>query len=191
MHPAWDHVIQISPLATRVPRTPTPCAQPASAEKLSTPDPKDHSTYNAADNVMPHPGLRATASSPEAGGKDKSYWLMQPIYSKEYVESVEPHHQVPKAFFEKAGYYGVQAMRSLFDVATGYGHQMTEERWLRRILFLETVAGTRHGVMGWDNDAAHAWPAHPEAREHSRAAPLQAFQASSQACCATCAPCAP
>ncbi|KAL6778807.1 AOX1 [Auxenochlorella protothecoides x Auxenochlorella symbiontica] len=123
-------------------------AQPASAEKLSTPDPKDHSTYNAADNVMPHPGLRATASSPEAGGKDKSYWLMQPIYSKEYVESVEPHHQVPEAFFEKAGYYGVQAMRSLFDVATGYGHQMTEERWLRRILFLETVAGVPGFVAG-------------------------------------------
>lgn len=135
----------IESLIARVHRTAAPCSQQESAEKLNTPGPKDHSTYDAADNVMAHPGLRAAASGPDTGGKDRSYWLMQPVYSKEYVESVVPHHQVPKAFFEKAGYYGVQAMRTLFDVATGYGHQMTEERWLRRILFLETVAGGRLG----------------------------------------------
>jgi hypothetical protein len=37
----------------------------------------------------------------------------------------------------------VQAMRSGFDLATGYKHGkvMDEGHWLRRIIFLETVAG--------------------------------------------------
>ena len=44
---------------------------------------------------------------------------------------------------EKVGFYVVQLMRSTFDLFTGYKptKQMSEERWLQRILFLETVAG--------------------------------------------------
>ena len=44
---------------------------------------------------------------------------------------------------EKVGFYAVQLMRSTFDLFTGYkpSKQMSEERWLQRILFLETVAG--------------------------------------------------
>ncbi len=29
----------------------------------------------------------------------------------------------------------------MFDAVTGYGPNMDEKKWLRRILFLETVAG--------------------------------------------------
>ena len=45
--------------------------------------------------------------------------------------------------YEKMGYYSVQLMRRTFDLLTGYrpDRSMSEEKWLQRILFLETVAG--------------------------------------------------
>ena len=45
--------------------------------------------------------------------------------------------------YEKVGYYSVQLMRRSFDLLTGYrpDRSMSEEKWLQRILFLETVAG--------------------------------------------------
>ena len=51
---------------------------------------------------------------------------------------------------EKVGFYMVQLMRSSFDLFTGYkpSKQMSEERWLQRILFLETVAGERCSSYG-------------------------------------------
>lgn len=39
------------------------------------------------------------------------------------------------------GFSAVQAVRQVFDKVTGYGPNMTEAQWLRRMLFLETVAG--------------------------------------------------
>ena len=39
------------------------------------------------------------------------------------------------------GYAAIQTVRRAFDLATGYGPNMTEAQWLRRIIFLETVAG--------------------------------------------------
>ena len=139
---------------------------------------------------------------------------LQPVYSKEYVESIVPRHKPPKTVsyavvplaplacfpacslgcvawpsglscclccftagcspaasrcmagvellassmthsstalvrhnvlqgYEKVGYYSVQLMRRSFDLLTGYrpDRSMSEEKWLQRILFLETVAG--------------------------------------------------
>lgn len=42
---------------------------------------------------------------------------------------------------EKTGLWAVTAMRWSFDKLTGYPHNMTEKKWLQRIVFLETVAG--------------------------------------------------
>lgn len=52
------------------------------------------------------------------------------------------HHHVLQGY-EKMGYYSVQLMRRSFDLLTGYrpNRSMSEEKWLQRILFLETVAG--------------------------------------------------
>ena len=44
-------------------------------------------------------------------------------------------------FSEKTGLWAVTAMRWSFDKLTGYPHNMTEKKWLQRIVFLETVAG--------------------------------------------------
>ncbi|PSC67633.1 alternative oxidase [Micractinium conductrix] len=49
---------------------------------------------------------------------------------------------------EKAGYYAVQGLRSVFDYFTGYGAQMNERQWLARFLYLESVAGVPGMVAG-------------------------------------------
>ena len=99
-----------------------------------------------------------------------TYWLHQPVYETSYVESIAPKHKIPKLvrslgspavqlpasgpagsgtlsacwvlqWHEKTAYWAVTAMRKSFDLITGYGPNMTERKWLVRILFLETVAG--------------------------------------------------
>lgn len=51
-------------------------------------------------------------------------------------------------FHEKTAFWAVTAMRSSFDLVTGYGPgRMNECKWLRRIVFLETVAGVP-GMVG-------------------------------------------
>jgi hypothetical protein len=48
---------------------------------------------------------------------------------------------------DKAAYYSIQTVRWCFDKVTGYGPNMTTEKWLTRVVFLETVAGVP-GMVG-------------------------------------------
>ncbi len=48
---------------------------------------------------------------------------------------------VSAQFREKLALTSINITRSAFDIATGYGPNMDEKKWLRRIIFLETVAG--------------------------------------------------
>lgn len=58
----------------------------------------------------------------------------------------EAHHVLQ--FHEKTALWAVTAMRSSFDLITGYGPgRMNEGKWLQRIVFLETVAGVP-GMVG-------------------------------------------
>lgn len=72
---------------------------------------------------------------------------LQPVYNKDYVVSVKPKHLEPERMDQKVGFYAVQAVRTLFDKATGYGPNMTEDKWLHRMIFLETVAGERGATL--------------------------------------------
>lgn len=81
----------------------------------------------------------ATAASKSGVADD--YMLFHPVYTKEYVNSIQPIHVPPKKIHEYTGYYAVQTLRYFFDLATGYGSEMTETKWVRRFVFLETVAG--------------------------------------------------
>ena len=58
-------------------------------------------------------------------------------------ESVRPTHLKPESFRQKLAYAGIQLVRRTFDFVTGYNPHgpNPESRWLRRMLFLETVAG--------------------------------------------------
>jgi len=75
------------------------------------------------------------------------YWLMQPVYKREYVESVKPKHLEPKTIRQKLALAAITTVRWTFDKVTGYGPEMNEQKWLRRIVFLETVAGVP-GMVG-------------------------------------------
>eukprot|EP00873_Tetraselmis_striata_P012846 jgi/Tetstr1/433110/TSEL_022442.t1 len=96
------------------------------------------------DTPAAHPG------SPSKGPTDeKSYLLMHPVYTKEYVESVAPRHKPPKKIHEYVAYGAIQTVRSAFDLATGYGpDKMTADKWMTRTIFLETVAGVPGMVAG-------------------------------------------
>ncbi|CAG9463180.1 unnamed protein product [Pedinophyceae sp. YPF-701] len=99
--------------------------------------------------VMPHPSSSSTSAALMRGedGDAPYNWFFQPVYSREYVESVTPSHRPPKTLHEKAALLMVTASRTVFDKVTGYGPNMTEEKWLRRMIFLETVAGVP-GMIG-------------------------------------------
>lgn len=63
-------------------------------------------------------------------------------------------HQQPRAhrgllqFLDYLSYYSIQTVRTSFDLITGYHpDRMNREKWLTRIVFLETVAGVP-GMMG-------------------------------------------
>lgn len=68
---------------------------------------------------------------------DGDHW-----YSKVEVESVQQTHLEPRTGWDKAAYSGVRLIRLFFDVGSGYAFgPVTEKKLLRRIVFLETVAG--------------------------------------------------
>lgn len=90
--------------------------------------------------VAPHKGLQPTTA--------EAYFLMQPVYSQEYVESVKPKHLPAEKVYQRIAYGAIQTVRWTFDKVTGYGPQMTEAKWLQRIIFLETVAGVPGMVAG-------------------------------------------
>jgi len=48
---------------------------------------------------------------------------------------------------DKVAYLSIQTVRQIFDKVTGYGPDMDMKKWLRRIIFLETVAGVP-GMVG-------------------------------------------
>lgn len=51
-------------------------------------------------------------------------------------------------FLDRLAYYSIQTVRASFDLITGYHpDRMNREKWLTRIIFLETVAGVP-GMMG-------------------------------------------
>lgn len=48
---------------------------------------------------------------------------------------------------DKAAYYAIQATRGVFDLVTRYSTKMSEDQWLTRVVYLETVAGVP-GMVG-------------------------------------------
>lgn len=100
----------------------------------------DNQGQERQDVPQPHPSARG-------GKQDASYLLMHPVYSKDYTESVKPTHLPTEKLYQRVAFFAIQTVRKLFDITTGYGPDMTEAKWLRRIIFLETVAGVP-GMVG-------------------------------------------
>lgn len=70
------------------------------------------------------------------------YRMPHPIWSEQEVNTVEVTHQEAKTKVDKIAYGCVQFLRIAFDIVSLYKvGKMTENKWLNRIIMLETVAG--------------------------------------------------
>jgi len=82
-----------------------------------------------------------------------SEWSMpHAIWSRESLESVRISHEPPELLADHAALGAVRLLRGAFDLLSGYtwgrrAGSLDEAKWLRRIIFLETVAGVP-GMVG-------------------------------------------
>lgn len=78
--------------------------------------------------------------------------FQHPSFKTKQLEEIEYDHRIPSTTGDKIANGSVQLFRSMFDFATGYQHPnatsvgifkkpMTENKWLTRCIFLESVAG--------------------------------------------------
>lgn len=70
------------------------------------------------------------------------------IYSKRDISHYTSRHRIPTSFSDKFAYFLINSIRKTYNALTGYNvDKMTENKWLIRCLFLETVAGVP-GMVG-------------------------------------------
>ncbi|KAJ5539061.1 hypothetical protein N7513_007393, partial [Penicillium frequentans] len=78
-------------------------------------------------------------------------------YTEELITAIEPTHRKPDTWQDRVALQKVRLLRWGMDFATGYQSSgptaiskdnMTEEKWLRRFIFLESVAGVPGMVAG-------------------------------------------
>ena len=88
------------------------------------------------------------------------------IYSEKELHAVRITHKNFESWHDRVAYAAVRTLRFFFDTFTGYVHAspksesdenkqsrrprkaMTEEKWLRRLIFLESIAGVPGMVAG-------------------------------------------
>jgi hypothetical protein len=71
------------------------------------------------------------------------------IYNPKALHEVKETERHPKNFMDKTAKKAIKGIRWFFDKITGYDvNNMTEEKWINRCIFLETVAGVPGMVAG-------------------------------------------
>ena len=85
----------------------------------------------------------------------RDYMMHHETYSAKELNDVKVTHKKFESWHDRVAYAAVRTLRFFFDTFTGYVHRsqqpskdMTEEQWLRRFIFLETVAGVPGMVAG-------------------------------------------
>lgn len=80
---------------------------------------------------------------------DAADWrLPHPVWTAEEMDAVKNEHLSPKGFLDWSAYCSVMGIRRLYDLVTGYALvRQNENAYLRRVIFLETVAGVP-GMVG-------------------------------------------
>lgn len=89
---------------------------------------------------------------PKEATADSEWQMPHTVWSPETLEGVKIVHEQPWTMTDRAAYAAVRMLRGGFDLFSGYtwGKQMgtlDEAKWLRRVIFLETVAGVP-GMVG-------------------------------------------
>jgi len=79
----------------------------------------------------------------------ESYKFPHPIWDLESAEKVEITHKKPETYRDKLAFYMMKTLRVTFDKISGYKPgKMNESNYLRRCLFLETIAGVPGFIGG-------------------------------------------
>ena len=100
--------------------------------------------------------------------QDDDKFLTTPMYphikySEAGIHRVNVTHRPPVTLGDKISYYGTMTARKCFDFVTGYAcpppdkphmydgtrWEMTEGKWMTRVIFLESVAGVPGSVAGF------------------------------------------
>ena len=78
-----------------------------------------------------------------------SYRFPHPIWNLKDAENVEITHYQPKTLGDTLAYYAMRILRTSFDKFSGYKPgQMNESTYIRRCIFLETIAGVPGFIGG-------------------------------------------
>lgn len=81
--------------------------------------------------------------------------MQHEIYSEKDLKEVKITHKQFQTWHDRVAYAAVRTLRFFFDTCTGYIHSdghgqssMNETQWLRRFIFLESIAGVPGMVAG-------------------------------------------
>jgi hypothetical protein len=75
--------------------------------------------------------------------------MAHPMYDTKNIEKVDITHKKARSLGDLWAYFLTRCLRFFFDRCTFYSTtRMTEKRWFRRIIFLETIAGVPGFVAG-------------------------------------------
>lgn len=89
-------------------------------------------------NMSSPQGAQQELTEPPMG----TYTLPHPIWSEEQLYDVKITHKPPQGIVDKMAFSTVKLLRGGFDVFSGFIFgERNEKKWLKRIIFLETVAG--------------------------------------------------
>ncbi|GMF37135.1 unnamed protein product [Phytophthora fragariaefolia] len=95
--------------------------------------------------------IRATAITSTNDGPVWKNPIPHPVYNLEVIDETPQTHHQPKKIHEYVALLGVKTLRFGFDLLSGYrepGGAMTTQDWLKRCLFLETVASVPGMMAG-------------------------------------------
>ena len=111
-------------------------------EKMTNPDELKH--FRASRKPPPRPKKFTDPAMADQSGEPVigTDALPHPIWSEEEVHGIQITHKKPQGIIDSAAYYSVKALRSGFDLVSGYNRKPRDETlWLIRVCYLETVAG--------------------------------------------------
>lgn len=143
------------------------CTKPANAEP-SDQELLDHNAQRAHDHQQEiqnsplsdmshvrHPNDHDQFYVDTSRPKYEDYTLPHPIWTQEQLDSIVVTHKAPETFADRAAYFSVFMLRTVWDLTTGYmfGRRFrllpfSSRMWLLRVVFLETVAGVPGMMFG-------------------------------------------
>lgn len=126
--------------------------QPLSEEKT----PSDSKTTDKAvvkSEVKSHTDVIAEMRKMGVLHEDGSPVPAHPLYTDAETEKIKVTHKEAETKADIAAWYAIQAIRKSFDILSGYSYQnfaqtIDEKAVLKRIIFLETVAGVPPMMAG-------------------------------------------